>query len=560
MQQSPPKVKPLEKDIRNLLVNSIQNTSTQLDAIQFDEAVNFGLNLSLALTSLEEQGRNGLWLHMIKNGYRPALVKNNFNGIVTNFPWLSLSKLKNNPYKKILNKKAEIYNLKPQAQSSLHLELATLFFIHCVDIYLKDNGMAAAIVPNSVIEGTHHEPLRSQNFNEKLNISFNFREVWNIDKSAFYKTNVAAVLIGEKGGDLEVDLIDKYVGKDISTIQYPLYLSTLNQRNAWTKKIINSDSNNGLVFNQGADVMPRTLWVHEVKKVPGASGRNFLSLKPIDQQTSELAQFVKEAKKFKNFKALPVTISEKWGFQVLLSTSLLQFFLNEPIIAVLPFLKRSESELNTITEAPMMTLLTDKAAYSHFQRIFQELESEWGKGVNSEIIYKKVSTNRQKIKNQIFAKDDILVLFGAGGEHPAAAKVKVTESLVDDLIIDQTLYWKIAKNEEEADYLVGLFNSSRLAEVIKPFQPKGNHGARHIHTLLCKAIPEWDENNPLHVNVVEQTRLLTKELFAQIALDENVRHIANTPANVASRRKKIRAIISQLPSYGDYDLACSIVL
>ena len=87
------------------------------------------------MVQLAVAGRNGIWAFILRNTYRPALLGGQFNGLVSNPPWLAMSRVADNPYKKILANRAELYGLKPDGPSFLHLELATIhLFMRLTDI------------------------------------------------------------------------------------------------------------------------------------------------------------------------------------------------------------------------------------------------------------------------------------------------------------------------------------------------------------------------------------------------------------------------------------------
>ena len=54
------------------------------------------------LERLQREGRNGIWYFIICNSYRPGLTWQQFNCIVSNPPWMAMSKLADNPYKTTL--------------------------------------------------------------------------------------------------------------------------------------------------------------------------------------------------------------------------------------------------------------------------------------------------------------------------------------------------------------------------------------------------------------------------------------------------------------------------
>lgn len=180
-------------------------------------------------------------------------------------------------------------------------------------------------------------------------------------------------------------------------------------------------------------------------------------------------------------------------------------------------------------------------------------------GVDTNVVYQRLNL-RNKLALQQFTAGDVLVLFGAGGGYPAAAKFTVTAQNLPRLVIDQTLYWMVVNDPDKADYLIGLINSARLAETIRPFQPVGRNGPRHVHELPLAVIPPWNPADPLHAGVVAATRQLQTELTAAVAASAPLQALVATPATVATRRAALRAAIVALPSYAAYEAASALVV
>ena len=90
------------------------------------------------LEHLERAGRHGIWHFILSNSYKPGLTGGQFNCILSNPPWMAMSKLANNPYKLALQGLAERYGIKPAGPSHPHMELAAIFLLSAVDRYLKE--------------------------------------------------------------------------------------------------------------------------------------------------------------------------------------------------------------------------------------------------------------------------------------------------------------------------------------------------------------------------------------------------------------------------------------
>ena len=79
-----------------------------------------------------------------------------------------------------------------------------------------------------------------------------------------------------------------------------------------------------------------------------------------------------------------------------------------------------------------------------------------------------------------------------------------TASLVEnhEAVIDTSLYWVSCETQAEAHYLLAVINSDVLHDMVKPFMPKGQFGARHVHKHLWKLpIPTYDPTDPSHTAV-----------------------------------------------------------
>lgn len=532
---------------------------TPLSAAERVEAETFGLAFATALTTLERAGRNGLWLHMLKNGYRPAMVEGRFQAVVTNFPWLTLSKLANNPYKDTLQGLTAEFNLQPSASSAPHLELATIFFLHAARHYLTADGVVAGLLPSTVIQGEQHAPFRAHRFVAPPSaLALHVNEVWDVAKEAF-KTNVSAVVVAKKGA-APATLTGAF-SSEAGLVPHPLFLSTLNNRNAWTRVNLGTTGFTHYEANEGADVMPRTVWFHEIDLLPGPGGTTVASIQPLVPGASPRSYLIAQPKVAKNFRATPRVVPEKWVFKVLTSAHVVQFATNEPDPALLP-LERRAGTANRLVATTNAMLSTSRPALDHFTAVFAELSAAWPTEAPVDIAkaYKRLNF-RSKLSRQCFSATTRLVVYGASGAYPCAAVMRLTPQLAANLVIDQTVYWIAVEDADEADYMVGMMNSVTLANVIRPFQPTGKKGARHLHTLPVQVLEPWDPASATHRAVVTQTRALQSELATAAVADARLHAAMTVPtASIDRRRQVIREALTRLPSYADYQAACLAVL
>ncbi len=535
-------------ELKPLIEAAINNAGVGLNDQHVQSTLDFFYTLILALDVLNRDGRNGIWAFILRNSYRPGLVEGLFNGLVSNPPWLALSKIADNPYKSVLREKAEKYKIKPEGPSHLHIELATVFLLHAVDKYLQDNAVVSCVLPETILSGHHHNPFRLGEFRSGRNsVPLTLEALWRVKKGTF--KNEAVVLLGTKKSS-EVFSSISIPGKEVSPQgMLPITFNTIIQgkRTAWSDKQLTSSKNSGFFepadFRQGADIMPRTLIFHQTDKAPNG----YWSLSKINRKTSEQRYLVTAAKKHKEFHLPDCLIPERFIFDTFLSNHLTPFDISSPAKALLPINRANDGGWEPISFSSLAIVPSSRIA---FDRIFTAV----GPGTSIKDFYDLIDTNRHKLTTQIIPKDGWLIFMGAGGDLVCAAHVDASQ-INDNSIIDQTLYWASVPDEDEAIYLVGLLNSEAINDVIKEFQPRGQFGARHIHKLPLGVTPKFNPLDTAHIEVLCWTRKLIAEWEIE-KTNEDVKSLLNPNITLASRRRKIREQIKKLHSYSEYNIAC----
>lgn len=510
----------------------------------------FVRDLTEKIDLLARDGRNGVWIFILRNSYRPGLVAGQFNGLVSNPPWLALSKIAQNPYEEVLRKKAELFCIKPTGSSHLHIELATIFLLHAIDRYLSPNAFVGCINPETVLNGHHHNPFRIGAYAAKPDpaIQFQVEEIWRVEPGTF--KNRAIVLIGRKA-EYSVTTPDPIPGAEVApTGQTPISF----QRHAHGKRTIWSDqaagaSGAGLFspanFRQGADIMPRTFFLYET----ASAGPQKCRIESIHPLTSRIAFAVKDAKKNQKFKITPSVVPDSLIFDVATSNLLTPFELGLPLKALLPLKKDAINDWRFLT--PVEIAAKGTAVQNVFNEIIKEAR---GKDVSA---LAKLLNVRNKLTQQSLSDDEFIIVTGAGGGRVCCAFAPKGRFPADKLVIDQTLYWAQVATEDEAIYLVGALNSEAVSEVIQEFQPKGEFGERHVHKLPFGVTPPYDPGQASHQDVVEQTKkLLADYAGAKIADAQLVQLLNPNEGSLAQRRRAIQAKLAQLPSYPNYAAAC----
>ena len=90
--ESDPSISITEKIISETINDTLSDSGCTISSSQVKYLTIFVKELIRVIDTLNRDGRNGIWVFIIRNTYRPGLVAGKFNGLVSNPPWLALSK------------------------------------------------------------------------------------------------------------------------------------------------------------------------------------------------------------------------------------------------------------------------------------------------------------------------------------------------------------------------------------------------------------------------------------------------------------------------------------
>lgn len=532
-----------------LVAALIHDAGVPIEEEQREAIVASCYTLVPTLERLQREGRNGIWPFLLGNSYRPGLVREQFNAIVSNPPWMAMSRLADNPYKMVLVSRAERYGIKPTGSSHLHVELATVFFLNSVDKYLQENAWCGVIMPDTLLNGYHHEPFRNQQFlRSEWQVDLQLNEIWDVPVDTF--KNKAIVVFGQKVNDTNPNPVTGLrLHSDLPDERCEYRLLRQGRRTAWSSNPNAHDITEGVLdripFLQGADIMPRALVFHKVVWQP--NGR--WSLRPIPRRNDDLSYLVSDAKLHREFSLNVHNVDDQFIYDCYLSNHILPFYTCDAAKALLPMRKEAGRWLG-VDEAGLVPY--GEGASTAFQSIFA------ASGESANQYFNRINY-RNKLNPQVFdAIDDEkqLVMVGAGGGYTCASFVPFSQINKDKTIIDQTIYWYIADSEGEALYITGMLNSTALDTIIADFQPEGAQGRRHVHKLPYAVTPVFNKDDPAHSLVVEKTRALKNRLDTILPDTEIFVYCSPSRSSLSVRRRRIRLLIQELPECRDYEDAC----
>lgn len=457
-----------------------------------------------AMKELIEEEKDSIWAYVMKNMYKPLFLKEKFDVIIGNPPWLSYRYVDKGEYQKFLKDMiVEKYKLlggvsvgekmKAKAENISNLELATLFFLRTSHLYLKDKGIIGLVLPRSLFTADQHNTFRHQHYQVKLG----FTEIWDMEKVKPLFNVPTCVFIAKKGtttvspyraefisGNLErknAGLSDAEKSLDVS--QGNIYLSARGQRSFLSESEEGHLQENRSYYykfiKRGADIIPRPLWFVDIKPHPK------LGINPSAPyvETSEASE--KTAKE--NYKGISLkgNIEKDFLYATLLSTDIAPFGFLDFRIVVLPLIQ--EDEVYSIIKESE----ANKRGFIELSKWLHKAQKKWeekrgGKAESLDVVdwinYRNKLTEQKQSRYKVLYPTSATYLCGCVVEKKAIKiEVEGQEFELQGFIAESKEYYFETDRKTEAYYLCSILNSPMVDELIKPMQSRGLFGPRDIH-------------------------------------------------------------------------------
>jgi SAM-dependent methyltransferase len=450
--------------------------------------------------------KDTIWAFILKNVFKPLLLKERFQVVVGNPPWLSYRYVEKGAYQEFLKeqivKRYRLLTGRPELLT--HMELGTLFFVRSADLYLQDRGRIGFVLPKSVFVADQHHALREGSHSAQLRL----RQVWDLEGASPLFNVPASVAFGERSpqktawplpgriiaGELEVRNASPAEAEQHLTeapTEYWLCIrgdsSYFNEKR---QKPVKEGSPYGEKFAQGATIVPRSFWFVQVQKTPG------LGYDPTRPYVRTDPRAIKAAKEQYRDVRLEGTVEAEFLYSTLLSTDVVPFGHLPSRTALLPILWKPEG----------YTMLTAKEArkqgYIGLAEWLEKCETLWkdkrGEKAGRESIYSWLDY-RKKLTQQ--RRKRHTVLYTTSGTYLSSAVIDNGSGPLGSrrLIVESVLYSCDFDDPDEADFLVALLNSPFADSQVKPLQAIGAFGPRHFHKKVWSLpIPLYERTNKDH--------------------------------------------------------------
>ncbi|HWQ27855.1 MAG TPA: hypothetical protein VNN12_02400, partial [Dehalococcoidia bacterium] len=465
------------------------------------------------LRALERERRDHVWGYVARNLSRPVWLSSSeqrADVVIGNPPWLSYRYM-SRATQEVFRRECQERGIWAGGKVATHQDLSAYFFARSVELYLKDHGVIAFLMPYAALNRKQFERFRRGWFGgfEQVFATVRFTAAWAFDESVQPLFPVPSCVLFARRR--ETGPLPSHVRA--ASGQLPRRDATPEEADAaltwreepWPKAAaLEGGSAYRSAFRQGATMVPRMLCT----VVPVESGRLGMdSAAPLVKSRRS----PQEKPPWKTLPSIQKKVETAFLRPLYLGESIAPYRLLEPALAVVPW----DEEAGRLLDATGAR----RAGYPHLAAWLEEAERLWekhGRGGRSLV-------DRWDYHGELsaqFPTPAVRVVYSKAGTLPAAAVLTAAAG-----VVDHKLYWAEVTSPDEAGYLIGVLNSETARSRVVEMQAKGQWGPRDFDKLMFELpIPRFDADDPLHRDLAEAARQ-AEAVAAKVVLPERVHFV-----------------------------------
>jgi hypothetical protein len=480
------------------------------------------------MCDLHDQGRNHIWSYYVRNLARPmwlAREANRVDVLIGNPPWLAYRHMPAELQTAFRVMEAD-RGLWAGSENATHQDLSALFVVRAVELYLKNGGRFAFVMPNAVVDRDHYGGFRKGTFVSANSRTFiRFSKSWDFRRVRphFFPRGSSAIF-GRRDGDSHRAM----------PVDARIYTGNIGRRTSLAAVIPQLRMTEGQVtirngvespyaprFRQGATLVPRfCFFVDRLPPGPLGFAAGRCGIKSSRSSNEKLP--------WKNLPSVQGVVEERVVWPLYSGETLLPYRNSKPLACVLPHDGRQ-----------LLVSADDIAAYPGFEEWWTKCSSLWESNKSSEKMSLLERLDYMHNVSQQFPIPALRVVYNAAGMHIAAARLDDPRG-----IINNKLYWCTVRSIQEADYLCAILNSRVTTEFVRPLMSYGKD-ERDIHKHVWKLpIPEFDANIVMLKRISE-----LGALASQVAAGVNVR----PDVHFSAARRDLRNSLAHDPASVEID-------
>jgi len=459
------------------------------------------------LACLIREKKDGVHAFIFKNIYKPAVL-GTFDLVVGNPPWVVYSSITDPQRKQQIKSLIEAYGLQGQGKFNTSMEMATLFFVKCVDAFLKTGGIIGFVMPRSILQASQHDRFRSR---PKMRTKYTklydmgepnrVRPLFTIEscvlfakkssrpaKTSSIPTEIFAGDIGTKNATWN-DVLDLIKRRSFKVTRSTVYL----HQTPAGGTVFNYQRGNGYSespymdkFKQGSTLVPQPMWI--VKLPKDEFGSLFFH--------SRVKTSAKLAPKQRwRGTRLSGLVESEFLFSTIRGSSIIPFGLRSSDTAVLPIMPNADKYS---WHDSQQLAMAGKPEMGRWMKKCERLWSSRRTAKSPKALRDRVDYNRAITCQN--PRKEIIVLYNRSGREYLASCIVPPEIIGrhGGFIADSGSYYYYPKTMDEAKYLCAVLNSPFLFAQVRAIK-----AARDIHRSVWNIpIPPYDPKNAHHQKLV----------------------------------------------------------
>lgn len=478
---------------------------------------------------LHDEGRDHIWGYYVRNLARPmwlARQANRVDVLIGNPPWLSYRNMTSDMQAsfRVMSMARGIW---AGAELATQQDLSGLFAVRACELYLRQGGKFALVMPNTTTDREHYRQFRSGQYGDAtVGMAIAFSSPWDLRRiRPHFFPRASSVIFGRRADGHASAMPSE---AEIWTGRLPATNAPWAQAESALSRapgVLRRSSSLARSpyapsFTQGAVLLPRMAFFVE---------RQSATTLGIPQGRSSVtsSRSVQEKSPWKLIESLSGVVEVEFLRPVLSGENVLPYRIFGENLAVVPCSSREVLSAEQIELNPGL--------HSWWSRA----EEIWNANRNNDRLSLAGQLDYQSKLSKQLPLPELRVIYNRSGMHVVAAKTDNRRA-----IVTSGLYWCSVRTTEEADYLCAILNAQVTTELTRPLMSYGKDErdiAKHIWEL---PIPMYDPDNSTHARLAH-LGAAAERIAASFEINEDL-HFAAT-------RRHIRNAIEQTPEGQEID-------
>lgn len=460
-----------------------------------------------ALASLIHQKKNSIWAFIIRNNYRPAMLRDHFEYVVGNPPWLSYRYIEDLEYQdEVRHRAVTEYRIAPEAQRLFtQMELATVFFMHALKTYGRPGARLGFVMPRGVLSADQHVNLRARSYTAPIRLT-QYWDLLGIQPLFQVPACVLFAIRDDEKGSIRDDLpvlegFGSLPGNDVPWEIAADHLQFVKRKGAVIylgdrtalsttpgRDRPNRQSPYARQFRQGATILPQSFYFVRGRDALGDIDPTALYWMETDPDQAQGAKRPYQDVRMRGH------VEGRFLYTTALSRHILPFIVLPPALITVP-VEAQHGDLNVRT-ADQLRKDGYREMAAWMRKVEQIRRDKRKDKAERQTVYERLDYQRGITAQNLNGRH--LVLYNAAGTNVSAAYLD-RDSLALPFLVEHKLYWFSCDSQDEAFYLTAVLNAEVVNRAIKPFQSMGLLGERDIEKkVLDLPIPKYDGKNSAH--------------------------------------------------------------